>query len=150
MPLLPDSIRKKVIPIAKISEKRKDIWSDKEGIFASYRKKRVFKHFSDTALQDFIDAAIKPTDNQQYTLTYPKSWETQVYITAPSIFKKLTKVQIPIIAIKGAHSNVITDEIWEKWQKAQPQNEFLEYPNSGHLVPLEYPNEIASWIMERL
>ena len=57
---------------------------------------------------------------------------------------------LPILAIKGAYSNVITAAVWEEWKSAQPHNDFLEYPNSGHLVPMEYPVELAKWILGKL
>ena len=97
-----------------------------------------------------MKAGTKPDGNGQITLTYPKDWETQIYITAPSLLKKLKKLDIPILAIKGQYSNVITDDVWSEWKEAQPHNIFLEFPNSGHLVPMEYPAELAAWILGKL
>lgn len=148
--LVPLFLRKKVIPIAKLSAKRRDNWPDQQTVFDSFRTKKVFRSFSDSALWDFIKAGTKPTNRGQVTLTYPKDWETRIYTTAPSVFKKLKALKIPILAIKGAYSNVITTEVWEEWKNAQPNNHFLEYPNSGHLVPMEYPQELANWILEQL
>lgn len=148
--LLPFFLRKKIIPIAKISAKRRDLWDDQQAVYESFRKKKVFKQFSDTSLWDFVKASTKPNGQGQVTLSYPKAWETQIYLTAPYVLNKLLKLKIPIIAIKGEHSNVITPEIWAAWQHAQPANHFLELPNSGHLVPMEYPQEVAEFILKCL
>ncbi len=148
--LLPHFLRKRIIPMAKLSAKRRDIWANQQMVFDSFRTKKVFRGFSDSALWDFVKASTKANGNGQVTLTYPKKWETQVYITAPSLLKALKKLDIPILAIKGQYSNVITAAVWSEWKKAQPHNDFLEYPNSGHLVPMEYPAELAKWILEQL
>lgn len=148
--LLPFFLRKKIVPIAKISAKRKDLWDNQQIVFESFRKKRVFKQFSDNALWDFVKAGTKPNGEGQVTLSYPKAWETQIYLTAPFILNKLIKLKIPIIAVKGEHSNVVTPDIWTSWQNAQPSNHFLEVPNSGHLVPMEYPQEVADFILKCL
>lgn len=148
--LVPFFLRKRIVPIAKISAKRKDLWDDQQSVFDSYRTKRVFKQFSDTALWDFVNASTKPNGKGQVTLTYPKKWETQIYLTAPYVLNKLFELKVPIIAIKGAHSNVITPEVWSEWQNAQPNNHFLEVPNSGHLVPMEFPKEVANFILQHL
>ena len=148
--LIPLFLREKIIPIAKLSAKRRDNWPNQQTVFDSFRTKKVFRYFSDSALWDFIKAGTKPTSTGQVTLTYPKDWETRIYMTAPSLFKKLKTLKIPILAIKGAYSNVITAEVWKAWKKAQPNNHFLEYPNSGHLVPMEYPEELAEWILGQL
>ena len=148
--LLPRFLRKQLIPIAKLSAKRRDNWPNQQTVFDSFRKKKVFRSFSDSALWDFIKASTKANGTGQVTLTYPKDWETQIYLTAPSLLKELKKLTIPIIAIKGQYSNVITADVWAEWKNAQPHNSFLEYPDSGHLVPMEYPAELAAWILEQL
>ncbi len=147
---LPAFIKKQIIPIAKLSAKRRDNWPNQQTVFDSFRKKKVFRSFSDSALWDFIKAGTKANGSGQVTLTYPKGWETQIYITAPSLLEELKALDIPIMAIKGQYSNVITPEVWSEWKNAQPDNHFLEYPNSGHLVPMEYPAELAEWILGKL
>lgn len=148
--LMPMWLRKRFIPIAKLSAKRRDLWNNQQVLFDSFRTKKVFRSFSDSALWDFINAGTKPNGEGKITLAYPKNWETQVYITAPSVIAQLKSLTIPVFAIKGQYSNVITAEVWSEWQKTQPNGTFLEYPNSGHLVPMEYPTELAAWIMDQL
>ena len=144
--ILPRSILKKIVPIAKISAKRRDHWKSKEEVYGLWRKKRVFSKFSDSVLKDFINAAIV-SNGEGVKLLFPKEWETQVYVTAPYVFSDVLKMKIPITVVKGEFTNVITPELWEKWQTAQPQNKFIEFKNAGHLVPLEYPKELAEVLL---
>jgi len=146
----PNSFLKRMIPIAKASSKRRDQWENKQEVFDSWRKKRVFKRFSDSVLTDFIDAAIVPSQKGGVTLAYPKAWETQVYITAPYIFSDLVKIQIPLTVIKAEHTNVITDGLWDAWQQKQPNAHLIEHKDAGHLVPMEYPIPLAETIMKQI
>ena len=146
----PNSFLKRMIPIAKASSKRRDQWESKQEVFDSWRKKRVFKRFSDSVLTDFIDAAIVPSQKGGVTLAYPKAWETQVYITAPYIFSDLVKIQIPLTVVKAEHTNVITNGLWKEWQQKQPAANLIEYKNAGHLVPMEYPVSLAETIMKQI
>lgn len=146
----PNSFLKRMIPIAKASSKRRDQWESKQEVFDSWRKKRVFKRFSDSVLTDFIDAAIVPSSKEGVTLAYPKAWETQVYVTAPYIFSDLVKIQIPLTVIKAEHTNVITDGLWDEWQQKQPAANLIEYKDAGHLVPMEYPVPLAETIMNQI
>ncbi len=147
---LPISLRKKVFPPPKISARRRDLWEDKQSVFSYFREKSVFKRFSDTALWDFVDAGTKSTGNGKVTLAFPKEWETQIYATVPIIFGQLKNLSLPILAIKGVQSNVITPEIWQEWKEAQDSNTFLEVPDSGHLVPMEQPEVLAKLILKEL
>ena len=48
--LLPRFLRKQIIPIAKLSAKRRDLWINQQAVFDSFRVKKVFKGFSDSVL----------------------------------------------------------------------------------------------------
>lgn len=147
---LPDSIRKKIVPIAKIAMKRKDRWGSKEEAYQSWRKKRVFQKISNNVLKDLVDCAVIPDTDGSVKLAYSKEWETQVYITAPMFFDKVKKAKTPMIVVKGEQTDVITPEVWEDWQKALPNNNFINFPDTGHLLPLESPDSLAKEILSHL
>jgi len=146
--ILPMSLKKKIIPVAKISSNRTDLWNSKKEVFDSWRKKRVFKGFSDEVLENLIQYAIIPDGRGKMTLAYSKEWETQIYITAPLIFKKIKQIKTPMIVVKGEKSDIISEEVWSDWQKAQPQSQFINFPNTGHLLPFEAPEDLAAHILK--
>ena len=148
--ILPFSLLKKIIPIAKISAKRRNQWASKEEVYELWRKKRVFKRFSDESLKDLIDAAISSNGNGGMTLTFSRDWETRIYTTAPYVFSKMMKLEIPIIVVKAEFTDVITKDLWKTWQAKQPQTQFIEFKNAGHLVPLESPKELANILLAAL
>ncbi len=147
---LPNALKRRIIPVAKISNKRRDQWDSKEQVYELWRIKRVFKKLSNTVLKNLIEHAITPMDNGKVGLTYSREWETQVYVTAPMLFKHLKKVKTPMIIIKGAQTDVITPKIWEAWKKIHPSNHFINFQDAGHLVPFEHPEELAKEILKRL
>jgi len=146
--ILPYFLLKKIIPIAKISAKRRNKWSSKEEVYDLWRKKRVFKRFSDESLQDLVNAAITTDGNGGVTLAFSREWETRIYMTAPYVFSKMMKLDIPITVVKAEFTDVITKDLWKTWKTKQPQNNFIEFKNSGHLVPLENPLELANVLLE--
>lgn len=148
--LLPQSILKKIVPIAKKSSKRRDQWDSKNEVYQLWRKKRVFKKFSDDVLKTFVEHAIIPSANGKMTLAYSKEWETQVYITAPYIFSKMIKMKTPLTVIRGEFTDVLLPSFWKHWKQVQPDAELIDFKDAGHLIPMEYPNELANLILEKI
>ena len=50
--------------------------------------------------------------------------------------------------VRGAESNTLSRKAWTRLKKISPQSEFIEIPNSGHLVPFEQPEILASKIID--
>jgi len=148
--ILPNLLLKKMIPIASISSKRRNHWASKEEVYNSWREKRVFKRFSDAVLHDFVNNAIIPATNGGVTLAFSREWETQVYLTAPFVFDKLKKLEIPIIVVRAEKTNVVSPEIWKEWQTKQPSTHFIDFKGAGHLVPMEFPKDLAKKILALL
>lgn len=68
----------------------------------------------------------------------------------PNPWSALKQLKIPSMGIRGEFSNVINEEAWKLWQKRQPKATFINYANSGHLVPQEYPEELVKDILRFL
>jgi len=134
---------RKQIPVVKMALGRRDQWETSQQAFQHYRTKQVFRGFSDDVLQDFVKHATHETPEGKITLTYSKQWEAFIYSCATSIWKSLQKLELPILAIRGARSEYLTKETWSKWQKLQPQIHFEEIQRTGHLLPMEIPQGLA-------
>lgn len=59
------------------------------------------------------------------------------------LYKKLSKINIPILIINGAHDNLSTPEKALKAALVIPNSQFLLYENMDHGGPDECPQEIA-------
>ncbi len=148
--LLPPRLSKHIIPISRTALKRRDVWTSQEEMYESYRSKRVFSKISDEVLMEFVEQATEENGNNQITLRFTKLWEAQVYATVFPAISTLFKLDLPILAIRGEKSDVVSDKIWGKWQKEQPHNKFLSVKDTGHLVPLEAPDIVSEWILKNI
>jgi len=101
-------------------------------------------------LHDFVNNAIIPATNGGVTLAFSREWETQVYLTAPFVFDKLKKLEIPIIVVRAEKTNVVSPEIWKEWQTKQPSTHFIDFKGAGHLVPMEFPKVLAKQLLDLL
>ncbi len=149
--VVPLSFRKNIIPIAKKALNRKSEWYSKENAFQSYRQKEVFKRLSDDTLWDYIHAGTRKDEKTgMQVLRYSKEWEARIYSTVLHVFDKLLELKLPIYAVRGDETDVISKELWEKWKKGQRHNHFLNVAFASHLVPMEYPEVISKWLLDYL
>lgn len=146
---LPKFIKNKMNPMIKGALRRRDQWEDKNEVFESWRKKRVFSKVSDAGLQNLVDAAIIPNENGGVTLAYSKYWEAHFYGLIPShVWREMKKVKIPVLGIRGEKTNTLFPNAWKQWQELMPQGKFLEIENAGHLVPMEEPKLLSEEILK--
>lgn len=142
--------RQKIIPVSKIANSRRDKWPNKEILFDSYRKKRIFKDLSDIVIKDWIDHGTVDTPQGHLRLTFPKIWESRIYATVPYVIDDLLKLGMPVHILRGEHTNVISPKVWKRLKKKIPAANLWELKNASHLAPLEFPNEVAEWILEAI
>ena len=146
--ITPISIRQKIIPIAKIANKRRDQWPNREILFNGYRKKRIFRDLSDEAINDWIDHGTFKDPQGNLRLSFPKAWESRIYATVPYIIDDLIK--IPVHILRGEHTEVISTKIWKKLNYHLPSQNLWNLENASHLAPLEFPEKISKWIMDSI
>ncbi len=146
----PIPLRQQIIPVSKIANKRKDQWQNKEVLFNSYRKKRIFRDLSDQVINDWIEYGTIKDAQGQIKLAFPKAWESRIYATVPYAIDELFKLEIPVHILRGENTDVISPKVWERINKQLPAANLWGLENSSHLVPLEFPNEVAHWIMDAI
>lgn len=141
-------------PLVQSAVRRRDQWESVEDVFARYRPKKVFAGLSDEVLWDFVRSGTRPCDPhdpaQGVTLTYPKLWEAQIYATLPQVWEPLPHLTQPIIGIRAANSDTLSKKAWQLWQDTLPHGTYIELPNTGHLLPLEKPRELADLVLSHL
>jgi pimeloyl-ACP methyl ester carboxylesterase len=147
---LPNSMMKKIVPPAKVAVRRRDQWESQEAMFESFRKKKVFKNITDEVLWDMVKLGTKPMEEGGITLCYSKAWEAQIYSIPPMVWPPLRRLKVPSLGIKAEFTDVISPKCWSKWQRYQPNAEYMEFKDTGHLLPLEKPAELANEILKHL
>jgi len=144
----PISIRQKIIPVSKIANNRKDQWSNRENLFNSYRKKRIFRDLSDEVINDWIDHGTFKDAQGNLRLAFPKGWESRIYATVPYIVDDLIKIKIPVHILRGKNTDVISTKIWKQIAGHLPTENLWNLENASHLAPLEFPEKVSKWILK--
>jgi len=140
--IIPLKMRRLIVPPIKIAEKRRNFWPSKEKAFDSFRTKKVFRKFSDTALNNYISAGLTKTDGG-YKLTFSPEWEARVYAMAYSSWKIYGELDIPSLSIRAEETNAIYKTAWPEWKKLRPEAGYECINNTTHLLPLESPDELT-------
>ena len=93
-----------------------------------------------------------PRDNKvisrghKFTLTFSSEWELSNYLLAPSMWKYLRKVKIPIQVIAGKPSLFFSQKVRDKWNRISANSTIEVNKDYGHLFPLEAPELCANII----
>ena len=140
-------------PLARGALRRRRKFESKQAMFENYRRKRVFSRMDDDALQAYVDALAEPDPaGEGVRLRYAPEWEARIYVTGlrtdGEIWRKLPRLRLPVLVIRGAH----TDTFWEKtaarFQRRVPHAEIVTLGDSTHLLPLERHAEVARLVRE--
>jgi pimeloyl-ACP methyl ester carboxylesterase len=140
----------RVHPFITVARRRRRYFASADEMYARYREAPVFSRLDDQALRRYVDAAVRSrTDGPGVELVFTPEWEAQVYATGPSNFwGQLGRLRVPLLAIRGAESDAFDLGAVQELQHRLPQATVVEVPDTGHLVPLEKPAEVASLILD--
>lgn len=132
---------------AGISKNRRQEWPSFDETFEYFRKRSLFKYFSDEAIKDYINSAMTLQEDGSVKLHYSVQIECDVFRTMPHNLEfKRTPLPIPSTLIHGDNSDVL------KIKYAKRLNKFHGMklvPTKGtHLFPMEYPEESAQTIKQ--
>jgi pimeloyl-ACP methyl ester carboxylesterase len=135
-------------PLARGALKRRGSFDSQSTMYANYRRKPVFQHLSDAALQDYVQALGCPLPDGRVKLCYPGSWEARIYVTGVradlELWRGLPHLKPPLLIIRGEQS----DTFWEKTGRLVlrqlPSARVCTIPDAGHLVALERPVEVLA------
>jgi pimeloyl-ACP methyl ester carboxylesterase len=148
MRLMPRASRRS-IPLIRKAENRPHHFADRRAAFDFHRSARAFARLSDEALWDYIEAGTRETGGG-VELAYPGAWEAEIYATVPYVWRRLARCRVPMMGLRGHDSTTVAPGAWRRWQRLQPDAAFIEIPDSGHLVPLERPDETAAAVIRFL
>lgn len=139
------------MPLVQKALNRRNRWASRRAAFDRYRQKEVFQGLSDPALWDYVNEGLRERPDGSLTLRFPREWEARIYSRPPTdVWTVLPAVTQPTLAMRGAHSMTLSEESWQRWHTLQPQARFEEIPETGHLLPMEKPQEVAGTIVSFL
>jgi pimeloyl-ACP methyl ester carboxylesterase len=132
---------------AGVTRDRRSHWRTREEARAHFRSRRLFRHFADECLDDYVAHGLFQDDDGMFRLRIDPLVEYQIYRTIPhGMMRHLRELRVPAGFIGGEDSDVV-----RRVRLAGMKPKFLmRRVPGGHLFPLERPREAAQAILETL
>lgn len=64
--------------------------------------------------------------------------------------ERLAEIKVPTLVIAGAHDNIDARNNYQRWANGIPGAKMVLFPNSGHLVNIDQPQEFNQTVLEFL
>jgi pimeloyl-ACP methyl ester carboxylesterase len=126
---------------------RRSHWESEEQAGAHFRSRRLFRHFSDECLEDYVRHGTVRDPAGALRLRIDPLVETQIYRTIPhGMMENLRELRVPAGFIGGADSDVVRRV---RLAGMRPKFRLRKVPG-GHLFPLERPREAAQAVVQLL
>jgi len=126
--------------------RRRRMFDDPETLFKSYRRKHVFRHFSDQNLRIYVNGISRQRAEGGYELAYSPEWEARIYYTSVwrdmDLWRGLPSLKVPTVIIRGAETDTFLAPTAHLVQKTNPAIFQETIQKSTHLVPLEKPVQV--------
>jgi pimeloyl-ACP methyl ester carboxylesterase len=139
------NLGRRLHPLVRTAQKRRRAFDDREKVFSGYRRREVFRYFSNGALQTFIAGMTKPASGGGYELAYSPEWEVQIYLTGiwrdMELWRGLRTLKIPLLIIRGAETDTFFATTGQRVVRTNPSVRVETILKATHLVPLERPAE---------
>jgi pimeloyl-ACP methyl ester carboxylesterase len=141
-------------PLVRLTKHRRRTFDNPEKIFSGYRRREVFRYFSDESLRDYIAGITKPAAAGGYELAYSPEWEIQIYLTGlwrdMELWQGLRSFKKPLLIIRGAETDTFFAATGQQVVRKNPSIRVETVQKATHLVPLERPAETFNLIQNFL
>ena len=137
------------LAIARRARGRRSHWPDRDSVRESYRGKAIFRTWRRDVFEDYIRAGTDPAPDGGVRLRYPPAWEARIFeITPHDLWRSLRGVGVPVLILRGEHSDTFTDAARRRALRTLPHARAVVVPDTTHFLPMERPHEVAEEISE--
>jgi pimeloyl-ACP methyl ester carboxylesterase len=136
------------IPLARAARRRRKTFQGKREALQHFMSgKGIFKSWSREFIEAYLECGLLEKDSETAILKCDPELEARIFESVPlDVWKYGKKISCPVLAIRGAQSDVFTADSAERLKRVIADYELKTLPNSGHFVPMEKPQECA-WII---
>lgn len=134
----------KITPAGK-TQGRLDHWKDRETAWSYFSSRGLYRSFSDSVLNDYIDAGTNVLEDGSLQLSFSSEVECEIFRTMPHTLEFLKPIAVDCTLVRGAESDVLLPSFAKRFVKKQQVN-YKEFPNGKHLFPLAEPEGTAELI----
>ena len=132
--------------------RRRRRFDDLEQLFAGYRRRRVFRFFSDERLRVLLEGITRQSADGSYELVYSLEWEARIYETGlwndGDLWDGIRTLKVPMLFLRGAQTDTFFARTAEMIRRRNPMVTMQTIPKATHLVPMERPAEVADAIRQ--
>ena len=136
----------RVHPLIQGALNRRRTFDDLNKVFEGYRRRSIFRLFSDEDLRSFIQGMTRPGANGGFELVYSPEWEAHIYYTGIwrdwDLWAGLSRLEILTLIIRGAQTDTFWASTARLVEKKNPRISIVSLEKSTHLLPLERPQEV--------
>ncbi len=141
-------------PLVKGALKRRSRFESRAAMFANYRQKPIFRRMNDESLAAYVDSLACEQPDGAMELCYPPEWEARVYVTSMladlELWRGLPSLRPPVLVIRGAETDTFTAPAARRFQRRLPAARVVSLEHTGHLLPLEAPDEVYAILQKFL
>jgi pimeloyl-ACP methyl ester carboxylesterase len=124
-------------------------WPKDSNLVEYFQARRLFKDFLPACVADYVAAAIDEKEDGFY-LNFDAQIEADIYRNVPhNINKYYKRLQVPALLVTGGNSDVC-EPAWLSTFIKKTKIEHMVLPDTGHMFPLEIPQQVAQIINERI
>ena len=140
-------ISKYFMPLAKKSSNRSDKFPSKAFLHSKLRNKFLFKNFSDTSFNNYIEHGFTKGENEVH-LRFKKKVETKIFALTPPFYSKI-KLSLPSYFLYATNGDIADTRPINEVKPIFPNSQFIEFPG-GHLFPLEQTEKCSQVLLKIL
>lgn len=125
---------------------RREHWASREEVLTYLKHKALFKQFTESCLNDYIDYGLNQ-DESGYSLRFNPDIEYQIYRTIPDVLHQYEgKLVVPAAVIRGSQSRVL-DRFDLRYMKKHYGVTGFETAGT-HMFPMEHPEALSRLIFD--
>ncbi|MFN8381768.1 MAG: alpha/beta hydrolase [Anaerolineales bacterium] len=140
-------------PLIAGTKKRRRTFDNLETVFRGYRTRPIFRYLSDDSLRLYIKGITQLKADGTFELAYSPEWEAHIYLTGLrdfDLWRELPKLEVPTLIIRGAETDTFLSNAEKLVKKKNPKIQVVTMQKATHILPLEYPQDVANIINDFL
>lgn len=135
------------LPLIRGALKRRRTWPGREECLAHLAAKTFFARWPAESLRAYVEAGTRERADGQVELAYPPEWEAHIFATVPTyVWRHVRRLGVPSLWIRGEDSDTFCEACVRRIRRLLPDAQTLTIPDSGHMVPLERPDQTSAAI----
>lgn len=134
----------RVTPAGK-TQGRRSVWPSREVMATSLSRRGIFRRFTPTALNDYIEAGTRLLEDGSAELTFDPRIEVEIFRHLPDHLSRLPRrAGVPLALIAGQESDLL---IASRIRRLKRHGLSVSYVPGTHMFPMEYPEDTLQAIL---